>query len=285
MSKNRENGFRNLVFISILVLSIAASLAAQTDPTESALIKTAADSEHAVLSVAKESDQAHFADVVGSAFLINTDGYFVTAAHVLQPYQPVSTLTVMIKQRDTDAASGVHFDVVDSDPQHDLALCRVHPFIARKPGPENPKQTMSPISTLDVSSETLQTGEFVAIVGFPLNSWDAAVQLGNISATWAVNPNVDSMGGLIEISVSGSEGDNGGPVISLRTGKVIGVIVDVMGKPALVSRPSHLGQFPTMLQNSGIVLATPASRIRDLLVRNHVTSHEHKPEENLGIAN
>jgi hypothetical protein len=62
---------------------------------------------------------------------------------------------------------------------------------------QNPKQTTFPISTLDVSSETLQTGQFVAIVGFPLHSWDAAMQFGNIAATQTVNPNVASMAGLI----------------------------------------------------------------------------------------
>ena len=285
MSTNREHGFRNLAFVGVLVLGIAASIAAQAGPLESALIKTAANSERAVLSVAKESDQTHFADVVGSAFLINSDGYFVTAAHVLQPYQPISELTVMIKQRDKDSASGVHFDVVESDSQDDLALCRVRPFVARKLDPENPKQTRYPISTLDVSAESLQTGEFVAIVGFPLNSWDAAVQFGNISATRTVNPNVNSMAGLIEISVSASGGETGGPVISLRTGKVVGVIVETLAVPALVPRISRVEQFPTMLQTSGIVLAVPASRIRDLLERNHVTSQEHKPGENLGIVN
>jgi hypothetical protein len=69
----------------------------------------------------------------------------------------------------------------------------------------------------------------------------------------------------------------------LRTGKVVGVIVETLGAPALVSGASHVEQFPTMLQNPGIMLATPASRIRDLLLRNHVTSQQHKPEENLGI--
>jgi S1-C subfamily serine protease len=260
-------------------------MAAETDPLESALIKAAADSEHAVLGVLyqKESDSAHFANVIGSAFLINADGYFVTAAHVLQPYQQISVLTVVMKQRDTDVASGVHFDVVDSDPQHDLALCKASPFMVREPDRANPKQTMFPISTLDVSSETVQTGQFVAIVGFPLHSWDATVQFGNIAATRTVNPNVLSMGGLIQISAPGNAGDSGGPVISLRTGKVIGVIVETFGVPTLVPERSRLESFPTVLQNPGIMLATPASRIRDLLMRNHVTSQEHKPEENLGI--
>ena len=69
MSKSSENGFRHLVLIGAFVLSVAASIAAQTDPLESALIRIAADSEHAVLGVsyAKESDPAHFANVVGSA--------------------------------------------------------------------------------------------------------------------------------------------------------------------------------------------------------------------------
>jgi S1-C subfamily serine protease len=285
MSKGPANRFRSFAVMSILVLTVTASMAAQIDPLETSLINIAAASEHAVLGVwyAKESDPGRFATVVGSAFLINADGYFVTAADVLQPYQPISALTLMMKQRDADSASAVHFDVVESDFQHDLALCRVRPFVARKLDPANSKQTTLPISTLDVSSETLQPGEFVAIAGFPLDSWDAAIRFGNVAATRTVNPNMASQGGLIQISASGNAGDIGGPVISLRTGKVVGVIVETFGVPALVPGTSHLEQFPMALQNPGIILATPASRIRDLLLRNHITSQEHKPEENLGI--
>jgi S1-C subfamily serine protease len=226
-------------------------------------------------------DPAH-SGVVGSGFLVNTDGYYVTAAHVLQLYKPNSAqLTVIVKQRRFGGGSGFWFDVVERDEQHDLALCKLKGFVTRKPDKKNPKRTIFPISSLDVSSEILQQGQFIAIVGFPLGSWNSAVQFGTVAATETVNPNLPGVPAgrreLIQISASGNQGNSGGPVISLRTGKVIGVIDQAIPAPLWSNQP-----VPVM-QNSGIMLAVPASWVSALLDRNHVKAEEHRPEENIGI--
>ena len=77
------------------------------------------------------------------------------------------------------------------------------------------------------------------------------------------------------MSVSGNMGNSGSPVISLRTGKVIGVIVQA------VPSPLWSAQAVPIKQNSGIMLAVPALWIHDLLTRNHVSSLEHKAKERL----
>ncbi len=67
--------------------------------------------------------------VAGSGFLIGREGYFVTAAHVLEHYDPNSkqTLVVTLRQREF-GSSGMWFDVVEKDEKHDLVLCKIPSF-------------------------------------------------------------------------------------------------------------------------------------------------------------
>jgi S1-C subfamily serine protease len=173
------------------------------------------------------------------------------------------------------------FDVIEKDEAHDLALCQIKNFQVNRPDKKNHKPTIWPISTLDVSSETLQQGQFIAIVGFPLGSWNGAVQIGTIAATHTVNPNGQRVPAgqreLVQISVSGNRGNSGGPVLSLKTGKVIGVVVQAVPAPLWSNQPVPVAQ------NSGIMLAVPAQWVRELLERHQVKSEEHKPKEALGI--
>lgn len=175
---------------------------------------------------------------------------------------------------------GMWFHVVEKDERHDLALCKIENFSVKKARALKP--TNHPIATLAISSETVQQGQLVVVSGFPLGSWNPAVQLGSIAATETVNPAPwmrvpAGQRELLQVSVGANKGNSGGPVISLRTGKVIGVIIQLVPAPVLSPGPVMA------MQNSGIMLAVPASWIRDLLARHHVTSVEHKPKEKLGL--
>ncbi len=269
--------------VSILLCYTGTLRGSQKGDLEAALIRTSTDTQDAVISLTYWDRESHMhSRVVGSAFFVNAEGYFVTAAHALELYKPNSSrLTVTLKQRDAGGSGmGAPFEVVEKDDQHDLALCRIK-HLVRRPDKKNPKATIFPVSTLDISSETLQQGQFVAVVGFPLGSWNAAVQLGTVAATHTINPNVTGVPAgrkeLIQIGAAGNIGNSGGPVVSLRTGKVVGVIVQAVPAPLWSNQPVPV------LQNSGIMLAVPASWIRDMLERNHIRSEEHKPTENLGI--
>jgi len=261
--------------------------AAEKNGIEASLIKTATDADYAVLSMiywgqdGQRPDPQHWG-VVGSSFLINTHGYFVTAAHVLDLYKPNSAqLTVTLRQGDALGESGMWFDVVEKDEAHDLALCQIKNFRVNRPDRKDHKPTIFPISTLEVSSETLQQGQFIAIAGFPLGSLNSAVQFGTIAATQTWNPNIAGVSAgrrdLVQVSASGNRGNSGGPVISLRTGKVVGVVVQAVPAPLWSNQPVAAAQ------NSGIMLAVPAQWVRELLERHQVKSEEHKPKEALGI--
>lgn len=73
-----------------------------------------------------------------------------------------------------------------------LALCRIKNFSTKRSSGTS-KPTDHPVAALDISSETIQQGQFIAIAGFPLGSWNPTVQLGTIAATETVNPNVQGV--------------------------------------------------------------------------------------------
>jgi S1-C subfamily serine protease len=115
---------------SVLFIFAVAHFATAKGDIESNLIRVGVDAEHAVIDVTYWPDADNTqtriiaTGVQGSAFLINSDGYFITAAHVLEHYQPNSAhLTVSMKQRDGNGI-GARFDVVEKDKAHDLALCK-----------------------------------------------------------------------------------------------------------------------------------------------------------------
>ncbi len=207
--------------------------------------------------------------VVGTAFLVTPDGYFVTAAHVLQQYKPKSAqMTVGLRQRSGDI-SGLWFDVIERDEAHDLALCKTA-FLKFAENKNNPG-TEQPVASLRVSTAQPTTGEFIAIAGFPLGSWSPAIQLGTVAATTTTNPNAGRVPAgqreLLQISASGNKGNSGSPVVELDTGEVIGVIVQA--EPAPLFSPV---EGVPLAQSSGIMLAVPGDWVRDLLKRHNVQS-------------
>lgn len=271
------------VGLAMLVLLICACsvapVRAQNTPEEE-LKRTAYHAEFAVLSIWYGPPEASAASqVVGTGFLVTADGYFVTAAHVLEHYQSdpaqmakAGMMTAGIRQRSGDIF-GAPFNLVEKDESHDLALCKLRialgQFIEHKDNPG----TEQPIASLRVSSAEPTIGQFIAIAGFPLGSWTPAIQFGTVAAVRTTNPNAGRVAArqrdLLQISVSGNKGNSGSPVVSLDTGEVIGVIVQA--EPAPLFTTSTVQGLP-LAQSSGIMLAVPASWVGHVLERHKVQS-------------
>ncbi len=137
--------------------------------------------------------------------------------------------------------------------------------------------TPTPFASINVAKAPAVTGQFVVLAGFPLGSWNPAIQLGTIAATETVSPNAGRVPAgqreLLQISVSGNKGNSGSPVVSLRTGDVVGVVIQEIPAPLYsnIESPLPFGQ------SSGIMLAAPASWIQELLKKHNVTSAMHPP--------
>jgi S1-C subfamily serine protease len=83
--------------------------------------------------------------------------------------------------------------------------------------------------SVQVSDAQPVTGEFVALAGFHLGSWNPTIQFGTVAAVRTISPNAGRVPAgqcdLLQISASGNKGNSDSPVIDLDTEKVIGVIV------------------------------------------------------------
>lgn len=262
---------------ALILIFLAGSVPLKAQDAEKQLKQVAHDADFAVLSVwyNQSGDQVNM-QVAGTGFLVTPEGYFVTAAHVLQEYKPKSgQMTVGLRQRSGDIG-GAWFDLIEKDETHDLALCKiVGPLGKFAENKDNPG-TERPVASLRVSTVEPITGEFIAIAGFPLGSWSPAIQFGTVAATRTTNPNVGRVPAgqrdLLQISASGNKGNSGSPVVRLDTGEVIGVIVQAEPAPLYTAV-----QGVPLAQSSGIMLAVPGSWVRELLKRNNVQSIAQPP--------
>jgi S1-C subfamily serine protease len=262
----------------LILLYSPLQFAQKVNNTEHRLERLSQDVEYAVLPVmdwGDPNDPARVPTVVGTAFLVNEEGYFVTAAHVLQSYAPKShRLTVILRQH-FGGGNGVWFDVVKKDTDHDIALCKFASgtlkTLHNSTSKLSPEFQMS-YATLQVANKTPKTGEFIVLAGFPLGSWTPAIQLGTVAATETVSPTGGRVPAgqrdLLQIAVSGNQGNSGSPIVSFDSGQVIAVVIQEVVAP-LFSQPNV--QVP-LAQSSGIMLAAPAKWVQQLLADNHVTS-------------
>jgi S1-C subfamily serine protease len=227
--------------------------------------------------------------VVGTGFLINTTGDFITAGHVIDSLNEVKNapkianahLTARIRQRD-GTGNDREFTITDRDFDHDLVLCHV-PGVNAVPAEKSKAlkslgpSAQQPFASLDLSRLKPKTGQFVLLSGFPLGSWTPTVQFGMVAATSAYYPSGMTLTSairkdrddLLQISVNGNYGNSGGPVIDLESRRVIGVL------DSLVPAPLQLGQKiydPNTFSASGIMLAVPVKRVQALLEKNHIKS-------------
>ncbi len=212
--------------------------------------------------------------VTGSAFFINEDGYFLTAAHVLSGFPPErGTLTVVVIQKTMGGQIGLHFEVIEKDTIHDIALCRAIGFQEywKRRDPKPPDNPGFYLGTLKLKGEKPPVGTIIALAGFPLGSWNPTFQVGIVSATETINPNLPGVPAgrkpLLQIGVTANKGNSGSPVIEVDSGEVIGIIIQEIPAPML----SNVPELP-FAQNSGVALAAPAEWAIELLRKHQITS-------------
>ncbi len=221
---------------------------------------------------------------IGTGFLIDREGHFITAAHVVDTKQVGGvnvTLNAIVRQVD-DSGMAQPFEVIEKDADHDLALCgvrnfKVFPWGKSPTSGQVPQRTLHPFASLEIATTPTHTGRFVLLSGFPLGSLTPAVQFGMISATKVIYGMGTVPVGvpkdtheLLQVSVSGNHGNSGGPVIDVQTGQVVGVLLQLVPAPLSLGGKTYYdsGTF-TM---SGIMLAAPARWVNDLLSKHNIHS-------------
>lgn len=181
---------------------------------------------------------------VGTAFAISSEGHFMTAEHVVnQVGQPLTTQDkILLAQMQPDgltASISGPYSILTSSKTHDYALLH-------QPTAQGRVQQY-----LDLDSGSRFEGEDVAICGYPM----ASSRINPENKTVTIELNIRVAAGIIssqklehtgrkllEVDFPILPGNSGGPLVSLKTGKVLGLAIATMavgepGKPTL----GHLG--------------------------------------------
>jgi serine protease Do len=138
---------------------------------------------------------------VGTGFILRSDGYIVTNAHVIEGDGGTFAASIKVTTADGKTYAAV---VVGADNKTDLAVIKI-------------ESTGLPAAKLGASS-TMQLGDPVIAIGHPFGLIDT-VTTGNISGVgreWA------SLKNMMQITGSVNPGNSGGPLFDLK-GQVIGI--------------------------------------------------------------
>ncbi len=144
----------------------------------------------------QQEDQQQVPRGVGSGFIISSDGYVLTNAHVVEGADEV--FVTLTDKREFKAK------IIGSDRRTDVALVKIE-------GSSLPRLTMG-------DSSKLRVGEWVIAIGSPFgleNTVTAGIVSANSRDTGDYLP-------LIQTDVAVNPGNSGGPLINMR-GEVVGI--------------------------------------------------------------
>jgi serine protease Do len=160
-----------------------------------------------------------------TGFLIDAEGYLITAAHVVDDARhcleraPGAKILAKLTVNDSRTAPAVPVEVIGIDAANDLALLKTQRPLTSSAG-EKP-----PFAKLD--ARAVAVGTEVSVSGYPAFSWQAETQTGQI--LWSGKTQLDDADSnspssdALMLAVRLRPGNSGSPVY-LPDGGVIGVI-------------------------------------------------------------
>lgn len=152
----------------------------------------------------EETDGVNSPVGAGSGFIISSDGYIVTNAHVIDSAKGGIKVAIPGYEDVFDA------EIVGYDEQTDIGVVKVNV------GSNLPCVTLG-------DSDRLLTGELAVAIGNPLGTFESSVTVGVISGlNRQINNNGYTMT-LIQTDASVNSGNSGGPLIN-SFGEVVGII-------------------------------------------------------------
>ena len=149
---------------------------------------------------------------IGTGFVVSTDGYILTNAHVVSENgYTASTVDVIFKGTGSQSTT-VQGTVIGADQNTDVALVKVDP---------SQTGTLTPVPLGD--SSKVQVGEAVVAIGNPLGL-DFSLSSGVVSATNRdlQSPSGATISGGIQTDAAINPGNSGGPLFD-ASGNVIGI--------------------------------------------------------------
>lgn len=153
----------------------------------------------------------------GSGFVISEDGEIVTNYHVVGNSKELYVTFINRKS--------VKAELVGGDPKTDIALLRIQ---SQRDLADLKREQAFQVAKLGTSGD-LQVGEMVLAVGNPF-ALSHSVSFGIISATGRHNVGIATYENFIQTDAAVNPGNSGGPLISVRTGKIIGINTAILSK-------------------------------------------------------
>jgi S1-C subfamily serine protease len=160
-----------------------------------------------------------------TGFLINAQGYLLTAAHAVEEARrclaasPAGKILARPSAPDSNLAPAVSCDVVAVDETHDLAVLKT----------ERPLPVAAGVGGRDflfLSAQAAEAGTPVAVSGHPEFAWQPRTQTGRVVSRERLrlfkgNPNLSD---ALVLDIGLHKGNSGSPVVRLADGAVIGIV-------------------------------------------------------------
>ncbi len=179
------------------VTALATTLAAGAQP---ATLDAQAVYTRAAPSVGVVRTTADGRTGIGTAFVVDRDGWLLTAAHVARRAE---RLEVVLPGRPALAARMVGYDA-----RRDLAVLRVTP--------------PTPLPALEIAGGTLRPGEPVVLIGTPRGR-PGVMSTGVVAVAPVTLPGL-ARNIMVRLTARVAPGNSGGPVLNAR-GQVVGLVI------------------------------------------------------------
>ncbi len=206
----------------------------------------------------------------GNAFFINSQGYLVTAAHVLQTFRDLGQPYILVG-RPNSPPQLLKANIIATDWTHDVAVLRATP---------NPFDGKFRVAVLPLAAKRSSIGDsviasalhpsnirFASTYKLPVQDWSSAQVLGFVQTREEKNlPETD----LFVFSHEVQKGQSGSPVILATTHEVVGLVDGRWLRPGSFSLPSSNGARPVPY-GGRLGAAVPIDYLLALLQKNSVT--------------
>lgn len=206
----------------------------------------------------------------GNAFFINSQGYLVTVAHVLQTFRNLGQPYILV-DRPNSPPQLLKADIIATDWTHDVAILRATP---------NPFDGKFRVAFLPLAAKRSSIGDSViasalhpsnirsaSTYKLPVQDWSSAQVLGFVQTREEKDlPETD----LFVFSHEVQKGQSGSPVILATTHEIVGLVDGRWLRPSSFSLPSTNGARP--VPYGGLLgAAVPIDYLLALLQKNSIS--------------
>jgi S1-C subfamily serine protease len=239
---------------------------------------------------------------IGTGFLLNKDGYAITAYHVITSGQQLIQddknykagkkriqigLAQPLSENFRANFNLVDFDVIDTDPRHDLALLKLkqNPFSGQVHSGIviNGLEIPMVFDTATLNPTRPKDGEAIALSGYPLRNAILISNAGWLATSWSYDTveqqvpgarpgfTMPDIGDIYLADVTVNHGNSGGPVYLVSNASVIGMAVAFQPAPVEGQQENEVSKDGKQLSySSRLTVVIPARYITDLLKKNGV---------------